>query len=96
MRRAARVDANQREIIDALRAAGASVQPLHTVGDGVPDLLVGKHGRTHLIEIKDGSKRPSERRLTSDQQEWHAWWRGTPVYIVQSADEALAAIAAAT
>ena len=42
MRRAARTDANQAEIVAALRGVGASVQPLHAVGQGCPDLLVGK------------------------------------------------------
>ena len=45
MRRAARVDRNQAEIVVALRAGGASVQPLHAVGKGVPDLLVGWRGK---------------------------------------------------
>ena len=56
MRRASRTDRNQNEIIDALRKAGASVQPLHTVHDGVPDLLVGFQGRNFLMEIKDWQK----------------------------------------
>ena len=34
MRRAAKVDANQREVVAALRGAGASVQLLHAVGEG--------------------------------------------------------------
>ena len=41
MRRAARVDRNHSEIVEALRRVGASVQPLHGVHDGVPDLLRG-------------------------------------------------------
>lgn len=41
MRRAARTDANQTAIVEALRKCGASVQSLAAVGKGVPDLLVG-------------------------------------------------------
>lgn len=89
MRRAAKVDANQRELVSALRALGCSVQPLHAVGGGVPDLLVGVRGENFLIEVKDGSKPPSERRLTPAQTEWHASWRGS-VAVLDSVDAVLA------
>jgi hypothetical protein len=92
VRRAAAVDANQQGIIGALRKAGASVQPLHTVGQGCPDLLCGFRGQTHLIEIKDGAKSPSRRALTPDQMTWHALWWGRPVAVVKSIPEALAVI----
>jgi hypothetical protein len=82
LRRAAAVDANQARVVAALRRVGASVQPLHAVGKGVPDLLVGFRGVTWLVECKDGSKRPSSRKLTPDQVEWHAAWRGGPVAVV--------------
>ncbi len=90
MRRAARIDANHRAIVEALTRIGVSVQPLHTVGGGVPDLLCGYRGRTLLFEVKDGSKRPSARKLTPDQVEWAEWWRGDPVLVVTSVDEAIA------
>ena len=89
MRRAARIDANQELIVSALRAAGASVQRLAGVGVGVPDLLVGYQGKTLLLEIKDGKKPPSERRLTEDQLKWHGAWRGGPLAVVDSVDAAL-------
>lgn len=97
MRRAARIDANQPEIVAALRKAGATVTSLAAVGQGVPDLLVGWQSRTGdrelvLMEVKDGAKPPSRRRLTEDQQEWHAEWRGRPVAIVESVEDALAVI----
>ena len=88
MRRAAKVDANQSEIVAALRKAGATVQPLHTVGQGCPDLLVGHHGRNILMEVKDGSKPPSGRSLTDDQVKWVNAWRGQWV-LVNSIEDAL-------
>ena len=90
--RAAKVDANQPEIVAALRAVGATVQPLHTVGRGCPDLLVGWRGRNHLIEVKDGSKSPSKRRLRASQVEFAAWW---PVHVVESVEQAMAVLRAA-
>jgi hypothetical protein len=62
---------------------------LSGVGKGVPDLLVGFRGVTLLMEIKDGKKPPSDRKLTTDQQKWHAEWRGGALAIVDSADSAL-------
>lgn len=74
------------------RAAGATVQSLAAVGKGVPDLLCGYQGTTVLIECKDGRLPPSKRQLTADQIEWHAAWRGGRCVVVNSVDEALAAI----
>lgn len=93
MRRAAKVDANQSEIVAALRAVGATVQPLHSVGKGCPDLAVGYRGQTFLIEVKDGDKFPSERRLTPDQLEWHGGWKGH-VAVAETVKEALTIIGA--
>lgn len=80
---AARVDANQAEVVMALRRIGASVQVLHTVGRGCPDILVGYRGRCYLFEIKDGAKYPSARKLTPEEEKWHKDWMGQ-VAIVES------------
>jgi len=92
MRRAARTDENQEQIVKALRAVGASVQSLAAVGHGVPDLLVGYEGKNILIEIKDGNKTPSKRKLTDDQMKWHESWNGGAVAVVDSVDAAWAAL----
>ena len=89
MRRAAKVDRNQSEIVEALIAAGAIVQSLAAVGKGVADLLVGFRGALYLLEVKDGKKAPSAQKLTKDQEEWHARW---PVFVVNSPEAALRAI----
>ncbi len=91
MRRAAKIDKNQREIVEALRRIGASVQSLAAVGEGCPDLLVGLRGANYLFEVKDGTKPPSRRKLTQDQVLWHALWGGQ-VTVVDGLDDALAAI----
>lgn len=87
--RRGRIDDNQQAIVNILRTAGATVVLLSGVGKGVPDLLVGFRGVTLLMEIKDGKKPPSDRKLTTDQQKWHAEWRGGALAIVDSADSAL-------
>lgn len=88
MRRAANIDANQPEIVAALRAVGASVEHLHSVGAGCPDILVGHKGTNWLIEIKDGSKVPSKQKLNTRQVDWHKLWNGQ-VSIARTAEEAL-------
>jgi hypothetical protein len=88
MRKAAKTDRNQIEIVDALRQIGASVQSLAATGKGCPDLLVGYRGINYLMEIKDGDKVPSARKLTIDQEHWHSLWRGS-VHVVNSTNQAL-------
>jgi Holliday junction resolvase len=87
--RAAKIDANHEQVVSALRAAGATVQSLAGVGKGVPDLLVGFQGKTLLMEVKDGRKTPSARRLTEDQLKWHGAWNGGPLAVVDGVDAAL-------
>lgn len=91
MRRAAKVDANQAAIVNALREIGVTVQPLHAVGSGCPDLLCGFRGRNILIEVKDGDKYPSARKLTADQVKWHGGWKGQ-VAVVEDVDAAIAVV----
>jgi len=91
MRTAARRDANEREIIDALEKFGARV---HQVSDGgTPDLLVAFRGRWTVIEVKDGNKPLSQRKLTPAQVQFmDTFSADTPTYVVSSVDEALRAI----
>lgn len=78
-----KTDKNQQEIMDALRKVGASVSSLHTVGCGIPDLLVGYRGRNYLIEVKT-----DKGKITPAQIEFHGSWRGE-VHIVRSVDDAI-------
>lgn len=88
MFRAARVDSNQSEVTKALRKIGCSVQLLHSVGKGCPDILVGYKGNNYLLEIKDGEKPESARKLTAEQTIWHFDWKGQ-VAVVTSPQEAI-------
>lgn len=89
MRRAAKIDANQPEIVSALRKAGATVQSLAAIGAGCPDILIGYANKTALVEIKDGSKVPSAQKLRPLQEDWHANWRGGTLATVNSVESAL-------
>lgn len=90
--RASKIDANQPEIVAALRKVGATVHSTAGVAKGFPDLTVGYKRATYLLEVKDGSKPPSARELTPDQVKWYATWNGGPCVVVNNVSEALAAI----
>lgn len=82
------MDDNQREIVDALKAIGATVTSTANLGKGFPDIAVGYYGQNFLLEIKDGSKPPSARKLTEDEERWHDHWKGQKA-VVSSVEEAL-------
>lgn len=91
MKYAAKIDANQTEIVKALRKAGATVFITSTVAKGFPDLVVGYNGINYLVEVKNGNKAPSEQKLKPHQIELHANWKGQ-ICVVNSVDTALKAI----
>jgi hypothetical protein len=81
VRYAKRVDANQDQIIIALRAAGANVWII-----SLPvDLLVGYKGHTFLVEIKTDAKQ----RLTALQKDFFQNWGGSTLARIDSPDAAL-------
>lgn len=101
MKYAKQRDANEAEIVAVLRAYGCSVAKLD--GAGLPDLLVGYAGQTILVEVKDPKKRKTgtaqsrnsiggRGELRPAQAKFHDEWRGSPIYIVHSVAEALAAV----
>jgi len=85
---AKRIDSNQNSIVKALRDHGATVRVV-SQGDGLPDLLIGYKGETALLEVKDGDKFPSQRKLTTAEQKFFDEWTGGILVIVNSVEEAL-------
>lgn len=71
MRRAAKVDTNQTEIVNTLRQLGCSVVITSTIGKGFPDLVVGVAGQTWLIEVKT-----AKGQYTPDQLAFISTWKG--------------------
>lgn len=83
------------DVVTALRSVGAGIQSLAGVGDGCPNLLVAYHGLWHVLRVKDGSNPPIHRKLTPAEQMWLMRFDElAPVYVVNSADEALEVIGA--
>ena len=83
---AARRDANEQAIIEALRAIGAIVQPLSAAG--VPDLAVYFRG-WHMLEVKT-----AKGKLTELQKEWDEKYGPGAVSIVRNIEDAYKAIGA--
>lgn len=63
MRRAAKIDANHTDVVQAFQRGGFLVLSLAACGRGVPDLLVYKAGTMRLVEVKAGTG-----KLTRDQE----------------------------
>lgn len=85
MRYAARVDRNQKDIIDALEKVGATVETIRSVHGGCPDLLVGFQGRNYLIEVKV----PIEGRLSEIQMVWRDNWAGGKPFVIKTVDDVI-------
>ena len=72
-----RTDANHKEIVDAIRKIPSlSVFSTHMVGKGFPDIVIGYKGINYLVEIKDGEKTKSQKKLTDDEIKFHKSWFG--------------------
>jgi hypothetical protein len=98
MRKFARKDRNHADLVEHVRYQGVSVLDLAALGDGCPDTLwmvAGPHGFVYsLVEIKDGTKPPSARKLTPEQRLFHqAWPDAIPIVTsVEDADRLIAAL----
>ena len=88
MRRNARVDDNQKEIVEALRKFGATVLITSQLKNCF-DILVGYNDVNYIMEIKDGNKPKSKRKLTEGEEVFMNTWRGGKYHIVNSIEEAL-------
>jgi Holliday junction resolvase len=84
----ARIDSNHKEIVKALRDAGATVVSLAAMKHGCPDLLVGYAGETVLMEIK----RDAKAKFTPDQLDFLSKWKGGAISRVDSVDAAIRAL----
>lgn len=73
-------DKNEPNIFAILRNHGFSVHPLDTPADAI----VGRKGRTYLVEVKDGPKA----KLTPPQKKFKESWRGDYI-VLRNEDEAI-------
>jgi hypothetical protein len=90
MIRAARTDANQSEIVAALRKRGA-VCIITSQLKNAFDVLVCFNGKIHIVEIKDGNKPKSARKLTEGELRCKSLVEGVrcSYNVIYSVEEAL-------
>ncbi len=84
-----RTDNNQAEIVRTLKAVGATVTDTSMVGGGFPDLVVGHCKKIYLIEIKNPDARG---KLRTSQIIFQEYWKGSPVHVVETPEDALKVI----
>ena len=85
MRTAARVDRNQPEIVKEFRRLGFSVLLIHQLKNCC-DIIISRDKFTAVIEIKDNAKPPSQRKLTTGEQEFKDNWKGR-YYLCESIED---------
>lgn len=93
MYRAARKDLTHGPMARELRQMGFSVADTSALGDDFPDMVIGKHGVTGLVEAKTKSpgRMTMDKLVSAGQREFAATWRGSPVIFAFNADDVRAA-----
>jgi hypothetical protein len=66
---------------------GFSKLALDSLGKGAPDRLYGGRGHLLLVELKTGRKKPKPNQVA-----WAQAWRGPPVYLWRTPDDAQATL----
>ena len=84
-RRAAKVDDNQGEIVKLFRKLGWTVLIISQLKNCC-DIIVSKNGRTIAVEIKDGAKPPSQRKLSEGEIKFRDAWQGEYALIICTDD----------
>ena len=92
MRRAARIDRNQPEIVKAIRQLGATFQHTHQI-PGALDGIIGYRGVDQRVEIKDPDQPKSARKLTPKEQQTFDEWHGREPVIIETYDDVIAILA---
>ena len=86
--RAKRIDTNQNQVVKNLRQLGISVAITSMLGKGFPDLVIGYKKRNYLIELKDGKKAKSQKKLTECEEEFFNAWKGQ-INVCENIDDIL-------
>lgn len=81
MRRAAKRDTSEPQIVQALEQGGWSVWRINGI-PGFPDLIGSRAGEMRLVECKT-----DKGTLTEAQQAFHRLWTGPPILLFRSVEE---------
>lgn len=80
-----KVDTNQKILVEVLRKRGFYVR---IIGKPV-DLLVSKHGKDIMVEIKDPKKEGQKYEYTIAQKKFFKEWTGRSIPTLRTVEDAL-------
>lgn len=83
----AKKDANHKEVFAAISEITA-VKDLSAAGCGVPDGIAWVDGGWHLFDVKNPNTGYGKRGLNKRQKSWADDWRGGPVFLIYTVEEA--------
>lgn len=83
----AKKDANHKEIFDIISKFTAA-KDLSPMGCGVPDGIAWVNDGWQLFDVKNPKTGYGKRGLNNRQKKWADDWRGGPVYLIYTVEEA--------
>lgn len=86
-----RVDRNQPELVAVMLKLGCSWRSTHEI-PGALDGIIGIAGIDQRIEIKDGLKPPSARKLTTAEKKEIDGWKGRKPVVIETVDQLIALV----
>jgi hypothetical protein len=81
-------DSNHDEVFNVLRAKCPMVYDLSSQGGGMPDGCAAVGREWVLFEVKNPLTKYGRKGLNKNQQRFAAEWKGAPMFILHSAEEA--------
>ena len=88
MKYGAKKDANHVEVFEKLREVCPAVYDLSNHGCGLPDGVAWVAEEWRLFEVKNPKTAYGRRGLNKVQRKWLNQWKGGPVYMIYTVDEA--------
>lgn len=89
MRSRSKKDSNHHLIVEAIDKAGGCSLDLSILGKGVPDLVVNTKRGVVFAEVKNPKTFYGRSGLSKLQLKWADDWRGTPVFILSTIEDAI-------
>lgn len=87
MKYGAKKDANHNEIFAELRKH-CYVLDVSAAGSGLPDGIICIDGKLYLFDVKNPKTGYGRRGLNAVQKKWVEQWKGIPVYLIYTVEEA--------
>ena len=77
----------QNELFADLERFGFSVADISSVGDSIPDAIIGRQGITALLEVKTPRGLIGSYRISEGQKAFAEAWRGSEIIYGHKAEE---------